>query len=172
MVTNEGKTIKLQWSASPDEKETYNNIQRSTDQQAWVTVSSIKSSGNNYTEYDNSPPLNSILYYRLQQYDKDGSYLFSATRSVKTSANVNLIVSVLPNPTTAAINFKVENTAAKNITAALTDINGRVLIMQTFKNIQPGSLNKLNLKQKPAPGIYILKLTATDLAESTKIMMQ
>lgn len=171
-VSNEGKRIKIQWSETPDDKESYTNIQRSTDQQTWVTVSSVKSNFVNYTEYDNNPPLNSTLYYRLQQYHKDGSYSFSVTRSVKTSANGNLVVSVLPNPATTAINFKMENTGVKIITAALTDINGRALIMQTFKNIQPGGLNRLNLKQKPAPGIYVLKLTANGISESIEVIVQ
>ncbi len=138
VITNEGKRIKLQWSVTTDGEADHTNVQRSTDQQVWATINSVKNTGTIYTEYDNDPPLADIVYYRLQQYDKDGSYSFSATRSVKTFPAGKAVVSVLPNPATAAINFKLDNTGAKNITAALTDMSGRILLTQTFKNIQNG----------------------------------
>lgn len=171
-VTNEGQRIKLQWSASPDQKDAYTNIQRSTDQQAWVIINRINSSGRNYTEYDNSPPAGSTLYYRLQQYDKNGSYSFSETRSVKTSAPGKAVVLVIPNPATTAINFKVEHTDVRYVTAVLTDMSGRALFTQAFKNLQTGMLNRMNLRQNLAPGLYILKLTGDGFAESTRVMVK
>lgn len=172
MVTNEGKKIKLQWSASPDEKADQINVQRSTDQHAWVTIASIKAIGTNYIVYDNAPPLAGTIYYRLQQIDKDGSYYFSATRSLKLFAASKTVASVFPNPASAAINFKLEQTTVKNVVAMLADMSGRVLITQKFQNIQAGTLNKMELRQKVPAGIYVLQLTGDNLSESIKVVVQ
>ena len=42
----------------------------------------------------------------------------------------------------------------------LSTINGSIIHREVINNVQPNSINKLNLKQQPAPGVYILKLKA------------
>lgn len=172
VITEEDKRIRLEWSAAADKNADYTNIQRSTDPEAWQTIATVKSNSLKYIEYDNSPPAAQTLYYRLQLYDKDGSFTFSQVKSIKAVSTGKAAVSVLPNPTAAAINFRLENTAVKDVSATLTDMSGKVLLAQSFKNIQPGSLNRLNLKQKAAPGVYVLKLAGNGIAESIKVIVQ
>lgn len=177
VVSNDDKKIKLEWSTASQQNGDYFNIERSVDGRTWTLINKINSNGNstvttNYTDYDYNPPLNNTIYYRLQQYNQDGSFTFSDIQSISISAANKTVVSVFPNPAKADINFKLENTTVKNIQAILTDIGGRIIYRQIFENVQPGLLNKLNLQHAPTPGIYILKLTGDGLLENIKIIVQ
>lgn len=75
---NKGANNVLFWSTATEYNSNYFNIQKSRDGQTWTTISTINGSGGsstpidyNITDYKVEPIIN---YYRLQQYDFDGTY--------------------------------------------------------------------------------------------------
>ena len=87
-------------------------------------------------------------------------------------ANIKSIIFVSPNPSRSGINFSILNRSASNVEATLTTTNGNTIHREIFNNVQPNSINKLNLKQQPAPGVYILKIKAEGLSESVKVVIE
>lgn len=175
-ATYEGKKVRLEWSTATEENNDYFNIQRSTDGRTWKVIDKINGKGNssvitNYTAIDYSPPYMNTIYYRLQQYDKDGGFAYSDVKAVKMFAT-EVIASVIPNPVKESIGFKLENISIKNVAASLTDISGRIMHKQAFENVQAGVINKLNLQHLPTPGIYMLKLEGDNLSKSIKVIVQ
>lgn len=175
-VRNEGKKVKLEWSTESEQNNDRFDIERSANGRTWEIIGKVKGKGtssstSNYATYDNSP-LTGTNYYRLQQYDLNGKATVSDVKSVKMFATTKPVISVTPNPTRSGISFKVENAATTNIVAVLSDANGKIIMQETFKGVQANTISKLNLRQQPTPGIYILKLNGEGISESVKVVVQ
>jgi len=75
---NKGVNNMLFWSTATEHNSNYFNIQKSRDGETWQTISTINGAGNStvlidysIVDYKVEPIIN---YYRLQQYDFDGTY--------------------------------------------------------------------------------------------------
>ena len=167
----------MEWSTESQQNDDYFNIERSADGRTWTSINKVYSKNsssnvNNYITYDNNPPPNNTIYYRLQLYDKDGTFATSDVKSVSMAATNKAVVSVIPNPATSTVNFKIESTTTQNVQSLLTDVSGRIIHAQLFENVEPGSINKVNLQHLPPPGIYVLKLKGDGFSETVKVVMQ
>ena len=174
-VRSDGRRIRVEWTTGSEQDNDRFEIERSGNGRSWETITTVKAKGSsanatNYSAYDNSP-INGINYYRLKQYDLDGKSTLSEVKSVKLGGGKS-VVTVTPNPARSSINFKLENQAAVNVLAVLSDANGKVVHQETFKDVQVNSVNKLNLRQQPTSGVYILTLKAEGLSESIKVVVQ
>lgn len=165
--------VKVEWSVATEANNGVFNVQRSTDGATWVMVSKTNGTGAAaYTVYDNTPPSAGNLYYRLQLVDNTGKVAYSDIQSLSMSAAGKVMVSLLPNPTSSGIHFKLANTSVKTIQAMLTDASGRVLHRQLFEKAAANTVYSLSLSQQLTPGIYILKLVGDGLAESSKVIVR
>lgn len=174
-VSREDKRVKLEWSTASEQNNDRYEIQRSSDGKTWSTIASIKGQGttaasNTYKVYDDSP-LSGLNYYVIKQYDVNG-HSYQSEVKILRMPDVKSIIFVSPNPSRSGINFSIVNRGASNVEATVTTMNGNIIHRELFNNVQPNSINKLNLKQQPAPGVYILKLKAEGLSESIKVIIE
>jgi hypothetical protein len=175
-VSREDKKIKLQWVTASEQNNDRFEIQRSRDGRTWKTIANIKGHGttttsNTYQAYDESP-LSGINFYVIRQYDADGHSYLSDVKSVRMVIGARSIISISPNPTRSGINFSLANLGASNVEAILTNINGKTIHHEIIKSVQANAINKLNLRQQPTPGVYILQLKAEGLSESVKVVIE
>ncbi|MEJ7585973.1 MAG: T9SS type A sorting domain-containing protein [Ferruginibacter sp.] len=174
-VAREGKRIRLEWSTASEQNNDRFEVQRSSDGTTWKTIASIKGKGNSaassaYKAYDEDP-LSGTNFYIIRQYDLDGQSSKSGIKMIKMSRSAS-VISIFPNPSNSGVNFSIENKGISNMEATLTNLNGSIVHQEIFKNVPANSINKLNLAQQPAPGVYILKLKSTELSESVKIVIE
>ncbi len=172
----EGKTAKIEWSTSSEQNNDKFEVERSNNLTDWKVISTIKGNGttdevHNYTTYDQSP-FESLNYYRLKQYDLDGKVTVSAVKSLNFSSNQPAFVTVSPNPARDAVNFRINNAGANNVAVSLINTNGKIIHQEEIESVDAGKLYKLNMQQKPAPGIYILSLKSKTFNENIKIVIQ
>ncbi len=80
---------------------------------------------------------------------------------------VNVIATVYPNPASNMINFTLSNKNGK-VTAMLIDMNGAVIINEVVTENSQGVF-RLNIKNKPVPGNYLLQVISDNLKESIKV---
>ncbi|MEO8109915.1 MAG: T9SS type A sorting domain-containing protein [Ginsengibacter sp.] len=175
-VTKDGNNVKLEWKTASEQNNDRFEIQRSTDQVKWKAITTVNGSGTSseshtYKAYDYSP-VSGLSYYRINQYDLDGRSHASDIRTVKMFASNSRLISVSPNPSRSGINFRIASESPSNVEAILTTTNGKIIHREIINSVQPNSINKLNLKQQPAPGVYILKLKAGGLSESVKVVIE
>ena len=175
-INKDGKKVKLQWSTASEQNNDRFEVEKSIDGSAWKNIATVKGNGTSsqaqhYSSYDASPA-NGINYYRLKQVDVDGRSNISDIRSIRFNDASKTIISVSPNPVRGVINFKLDNINASNLVAVFSDVNGTILYQQKYKNVQANTINKLNLSQPPAAGVYILKLQADGLSESIRVVVQ
>ncbi|CAN5559515.1 hypothetical protein BH10BAC2_BH10BAC2_33030 [soil metagenome] len=174
-VKPDGKKVKIEWSTAFEQNNDRFEIERSTDSRTWKTIATVKGNGttsqkSSYQAFDNLP-LKGTNYYRVKQYDLNGKAYASDIRSLKMLIE-NSLISVYPNPARSVINFTLRDYSGKNVVATLTNNNGRIIHSETIKDIQTNVTYKLNTKQQPAPGIYVLHLKADGLSETIKIVVQ
>jgi hypothetical protein len=175
-VSSENRKVKLQWSTSSEVDNDRFEVERSKDGSNFTRIATVKGNGtsslvHNYSAYDETPRMG-INYYRLKQVDLNGHVNMSATRAFTYDENGNVLVKVAPNPASHVISFRLNNTYSGNVEALLTDMNGKVISRQQFRDVQVNAMNDLSLKQQPAPGVYILKLTAKGLSESIPVVIK
>jgi hypothetical protein len=172
-VSREGQKIKLEWVSALQNSARF-EVQRSSDGRTWKTIASIKggssAASNAYKIYDESP-LNGINYYVIKQYDVDGHSYLSNVKFLRMP-DIKPIISVYPNPAHSGVNFNIVNKGANNLEAILTNINGTIIDHEIFQSVPANKINRLNLQQQPAPGVYILKLKAEGISESVRVVIE
>jgi hypothetical protein len=167
--------VRLQWTTVTENNNDHFDIERSVDGISFTKIATIKGNGtssqvHNYTVYDDHP-FGGMNYYRIKQFDTDGKYSISDTRSLKMILE-KYSVTVYPNPARSDINFILKNYSGTRITAILSTIGGKMIHEETIQVNQSGNTYKLNLARKPASGLYILQLKGEGLSENIKVFVQ
>ncbi len=172
-VSRENKSVKLEWRTFSELSNSRFEVQRSGDGKIWQTIANVNgtsAASNAYKVYDNSP-LSGVNYYEIKEYDVDGHTYQSEIKILKM-ADIKSIISVFPNPSPSGINFSIANHEASNVEVSLISMDGKTIHHEIINNVQPNSVNKLNMKQQAAPGFYILKLKAGTLSGSAKVIIE
>ena len=101
---------------------------------------------------------------------------FNAAYPPNPSTGINGVlksneVSVFPNPSKGAINFTLNDFKAGNITVIFSDMNGKLI----HREVIAATLNnsyRLNLKNTPAPGMYMLQVKGDGFEKSIQVVVQ
>ncbi|MEO6637731.1 MAG: T9SS type A sorting domain-containing protein [Ginsengibacter sp.] len=158
-----GSGIAIDFSTSQELNSDHFDIEKSVDGNSnWVTVSSLKGTGNSsvlrsYSAYD-AKPFYGTNFYRIKQVDKDGKFKYSSTVNVKINAS-KTGVTVLANP--FHNNLTVDFLSSKNevINVRLVDIAGKQVAKESW-TINSGSTRKdLSNVSALQQGMYILSVT-------------
>ena len=97
-----------------------------------------------------------IIYYRLQQKDIDGQFVYSKIITLSL-ANENMVVSLYPNPVNNELNLSISSPQRDNIQLKIIDASGKMINQQT-KQLTTGS-NSLTIDvNKIATGVYYLSI--------------
>ncbi len=149
--------VYLNWYTSTEVNTIAYNIQRSSNGKEFETIGTQKAKGRGSYHYSDIPAVGvSILYYRLEIVDKDGSKSYSEIRQL-IMENGQLIIS--PNPAIDFVTICGEN--IKQVT--LVDLTGRSVIK---KEVNSYSINLAisNLSK----GMYMLKAILADGSVKTE----
>ncbi len=152
-----GKTVQINWSTASEINNNKYEVQRSNAGKNFTTIGSLKGAGtsnniNNYTFNDENPAAGTN-YYRLKQYDFDGTISTSETIAVKSNVAESTI-SVSSNGVQTDVQIMSANSTSASL--YLYDINGRKLADQNV-SLTTG-FNKIIVNSSLTPGIYFIKL--------------
>lgn len=169
--------MKLQWSTASEQNNDRFDVERSLDGSNWKVIGTVKGNGSSslahsYVTYDNSPSTKTN-YYRLSQYDFDGKVKKSGVQMIKMNNGNISGITVFPNPTRDKVGFTMNNYEGKTFTAVLSTIDGKLVHKETI-SLLSGSNNfyQLGVARSITKGIYILRVTGSDLDQSTKVIVQ
>lgn len=172
----ENNRVKIEWSTASETNSDYFLIEKAGTDGIFSFLAKQNSASRNtnairnYTAWDNTPS-NRINYYRLTQFDKDG------TRSEPTFASVNfnelMLVSAkaFPNPTQKDIHFSVENFTGKSIKTRLVNLYGQVIHEEEFNTESGNNSYQLSLKQGLPKGHYVLSLSDNSFKKNIKLVV-
>ena len=156
---NQGN-VDLSWSTASEYNSDYFIIEKSRDGEFWNTIHQEKAAGNStllinyhYTDYN---ALSSENYYRLTQFDIDGTENKQDAIYLNCQQSNSSIIKTYPNPSNN--NFKLvinDKLLTGNVSIKLIDTRGNVLSNNEYI-IQKGTnrinMNKINLSK----GLYYI----------------
>jgi hypothetical protein len=146
----------LYWQTSEEKNSEFFEIQHSNDARKWSPLGRIAAARDSKVSVDYSFQDNAMRsgnqYYRLKMVDTDGSYAYSAIRSIDLGRTE--FVSAYPNP----VVDKLLITATSEMSSLkLTDLSGKSLLELS----KPVRGQEVSMKNYPA-GTYLVQLKMAD----------
>lgn len=135
---NSGCINTVKWTTASENNADYFNLERSYDGQMWEFIEQYEASGtttlqSDYTHIDRDFAESDVVYYRLIQYDIDGSAQLAGTIGLAYDCN-NVAPIVYPNPTRDRIT--VESIDADMDKIVIYDNNGRMMAEKSVKALK------------------------------------
>ncbi len=126
------KNVKLIWIVQNEVNMSHYIIERSFNGLEFVQVSKVMANGNNALttsySYNDLMGLNSgTVYYRLREFDKNGTWKISKVLSIKMNDNETKSVSLFPNPAVSSFAVRINATREDIATIRIIDMAGKVL---------------------------------------------
>lgn len=78
---------------------------------------------------------------------------------------------VYPNPSSGLVNWTVANTTSTNLVITLTDVQGKVVYVETVDNVQSNYSNNVDFSEL-AKGIYYVKFKAGEAVQVQKLVIE
>lgn len=130
-------TAQLNWATSSEQNNDRFEIERSIDGKVFSKIGSVKGAGNStneksYVFLDKSPILGAINFYRLKQFNFDGSHQLSKIISLNFKES-NTPTRIYPNPTKDNLNILFAN-SQKEIHLKIFNTQGQLKWQQTLHN--------------------------------------
>lgn len=129
-------SVLLRWATASEKDNAHFMVQRSTNGEAFANLGKVAGAGttSRRTEYefvDGKLPAatGSVLYYRLQQTDLDGSSTYSPVQAVQLSSSAaSLQAEVFPNPYDTRVAVRLRSKQAGVVKFLVHDVVGRPLL--------------------------------------------
>lgn len=158
----------LQWSTSIEENSSHYMVERSDDGVSWESIGTVISIGNstNITNYSYTDDwvFYKLIYYRLKQFDKDGSFTYSKTIALKSGIEE---LRISPIPTDRFVYVKGISTESGFYEVVLSDLDGSVIYN---KKSQECVLCDVEIDlQNYNSGIYILKILTSEKVLTSRV---
>lgn len=156
----ENGRVKIEWTTETEINNDYFMIEKTRDGINWENVGKVNGAGNsvstlNYSIYDPNP-YTGISYYRLTQYDFDGSFSRSDIKSVVYNPS-DIEISVFPNPITEnEVTFNMNGVVNQDFDLKIFDMTGR--LVQSSSHKMTNGNNTITLTRTLEKGAYLFKL--------------
>ncbi len=175
-VRKQGKTVALlSWKTAQESNSLHFDVERSTDAVHFSYIGKVNAKGNTNTEsnysFTDNAPAKGFNYYRLKQVDRDGRFIYTASRVLNFDDTDAGLVKYYPNPTNGLLNVEITD-AMKPEVKWITISNTAGIVLDQVK-IQPGNslLIQLNFSKYPK-GIYFIQLKTTCCNSTQRIVLQ
>ncbi|MFN3404702.1 MAG: VPS10 domain-containing protein [Cytophagaceae bacterium] len=166
---NNSKHAAVEWTTSMESGNDYFEVQKSVNGRDFFPTGRVDSRGDGNQAGDyrwiDLAPFAGTTYYRLAQYDNDGTVHYTNMISyVHTATDIE--VHVFPNPTQDAFNIIANLENAEESVMTITDMSGRVLISDTHFQLNVNYLIGENL----LPGMYLMNISSGDKIKQVKLV--
>jgi hypothetical protein len=156
----------INWNTTEELNVTSFIIERSSNGAIFSAVKTMNAlngySTVNHYQFTDSLPLNQVSYYRIKMINDNGSFTYSAIKSVSIAAPVVSEISLFPNPVVNYATIKMSNTKAGQYHYTVSSITGQIItaadvhLNNGFQQIQ------IDLTKTVLKGVMIIHLGNTD----------
>ncbi len=167
--------VDVYWTTATEYNSDYFNVEKSVDGVNYEVIARVEAVKNsttetNYITVDENPNLG-VNYYRLNQFDADGSSKYSEVRAVNILDNEYDMLSVFPNPTTGITEVIFNAYSKGEAQLSVTSYNGSTVVNTTIEAKKGGNRFDLDLSTQ-ARGVYIITITTKDKVYKTKVVKE
>lgn len=164
----------ITWITASEQNNSGFIVERSGDGTSFYPIARIDGSGNrnvatSYQSID-SFPLTGVNYYRLKQFDSDGTEAYSKVVVVNTGGNHNGGLNIFPNPVREMVQIRL-NSSANNFIVSVSGVDGKLIFQGKGNFSQISEQINSNIKRL-AGGLYILQFTSSTERYSVKFLKQ
>ncbi len=164
----ENGLVKLIWSTALELNNDYFAIERSKNGFEYHQIGQIKGAGNsisllNYSFIDEEIPDQEIMYYRLKQVDRDGSFSYSEVRSIRTE-QLNSF-GLYPNPASDYFIIEVDEQTSNLLSIFTT--NGQLVTQ--IEDVLPNQ--RIDVSKLPR-GTYVIKMLSNNKLKMKRFTKQ
>lgn len=176
VAKKDNNRIKIEWSTASETNSDYFLIEKAGTNGAFSYLDKQNSDTENssmvrnYIAFDGNP-FNGTNYYRLTQYDKNGTISKPEFASVDFNELIIVSAKAFPNPTQKDINFSLVNFLGKSIKTRLMNLYGQVVHEEEFDTQNGANQYQLGLKNELPKGQYILTLTDNTFKKNIKLIV-
>ena len=145
-------------------------------QSQFVKIGEVNSAGNsvqeqqyNFTDLENGK--SGVRYYRLKIIENDGSFKYSAIRSVLFDDELKWQVNPNPSAGMFSLTWQVNDGAGINVN--VYDANGKTV--RQYQSVATGFIQKINIdltETKFAAGLYLLEVSTGEKRQSFRLIKQ
>lgn len=176
VAKKDNNTIKLAWATASETNSEYFLVEKAGADGVFRHLDRQNSSPENTTTVKNYvcfdfQPQNGTNYYRLTQFDKNGSAANPQFASADFNELIIVSAKVFPNPTQKNINFSLEHFQGKSINTRLLNLYGQIIHEEEFNTTTGTSQFQLALKSELPKGQYILLLTDNTFKKAVKLIV-
>ncbi len=158
-------TTVLNWNTASEINNDHFNVERSADGILFNSIGSVKKNGTDsqikHYSFTDINPLSGTNYYRLAQYDVDGSVSYS--HNIKIDHTNNIMFTVYPNPFESEI--KISKPLNLIASCVIRDLQGDI----QYQYISSGEETVARIQPSLSPGIYFLSIYSQDNVNVFKI---
>jgi len=153
----------LVWATASETNSDYFEIQKSFDGLRWNNIGMADAAGFSNSEIrysfeDGNINRSEYLYYRLKQFDFDGSYYYSKIIGNICEKENSIYISLYPNPCEANLYILIENSTDRYFNIEITDISGRIVYRNKIFTTDPYSHTEISTERLRS-GMYFINFT-------------
>jgi uncharacterized protein YkwD len=168
-VVQNNETILLNWKTLTEQNNSYFIIERASEEKEFEPIGKIAAWGNSNTErsysFLDTKTKSGTYYYRLVQYDNDGTSSVSSIRTIRFFEKLNLTTYVTNQDLRLSFNSSHRNYGNYTI----SNVNG-IIFEKGEINVESG-FNQINLNMNNlSAGMYLLSLEINGTKEINKFV--
>ncbi len=165
--------VDLIWKTATEHNNDFWEVERSTDGENWEVINQVKGAGT--TEYETQyyavdpNPFAGVNYYRVTQWDFNGSGRSSEVRTVNILDDFYDMISLFPNPTNGSTEVIFNSYTVEQVMLNVTDAEGKVVVNMPIDAQKGGNRFDLDMSAQQR-GLYIITITTRDKVYKTKLL--
>jgi hypothetical protein len=168
-------TAELNWATATEIDNSHFVIERSYDGLTFEAIDRVEGNGNSdavlhYAYTDTHIAQGSdVVYYRLHQFDYNGTSEYSVVRKVSFEMN-NLAkpsIAIYPNPFTSDVYINFSTLSGAEATIKVTNLSGQQLLERSIDNTQ--SIENVDLSSLKK-GVYFINITSDSKSSMIKVI--
>jgi len=168
--------VELSWKTASEHNNSHFMIYRAGEDQQFLPLTNIAGKGNSNQlqtySFTDKAPLNGHNYYKLIQFDFDGTASEKGLKVVDFEI-IKSGIAVYPNPLVGnTINLDYGK-GDETFKVEIQDVVGTLIFTKDFSVIGSQTKHTINLNVKPNPGIYLIKVTSeNNKVEVAKLLVE
>ncbi len=164
-----GEQVNLSWLTVSEKDNDHFGIEKSADGKKFEQIGTIKGNGNSTKiityQFIDKQPFEGLNYYRLAQYDYDGTIKYSEIKEVDMNAQFSVIL--YPSPFTQETNILVKGSKNKFGVKIFS-----VLGEELYSNTECNTNEAITFGRPYSSGVYIIKVMMDENIQTLRVLKE
>ena len=167
----------INWATASEINSDYYVVERRYENEKFEDVGRVAAAGNStslkeYLFNDKEIASDGKYYYRLKQYDLDGSFDNSATVLINVRREGNFKTIVYPNPAYNYVNINIETSEVSNVQAVILDVTGKLVMENIISGEIPAGRTDVQVPlENLSEGAYVIRIISGQDVINHKVLV-